>query len=1048
MKKKHLLVILFSFLAGALQAATVSKNDALQKAWQFLGGRQAAARGTQNQSLSLRTAYEGSAYYVFNNGENGGFVIVSADDRTPAVLGYSDRGTFDPQDVPDNMRAFLQGYADEIAHIPATATAASRSQQRAAVRSSISPLVTTEWNQRAPYNNLCPTIGGERCVTGCVATAMAQLMNYHGWPVDETKGIPGYTNGIPVAALPATKFNWTLMQNSYDAADKSDAAQEVAKLMQYCGASVQMGYGVSSSSAVTANIVTALKNYFDYDAAARYVYRTDYGYSEWVALLYNELAEGRPMVLDGQSTGGGHAFVCDGYDEDDFFHINWGWGGMSDGYFRLSNLMPPTQGTGGSSSSDGYNLELGATIGVQKNIGSVPDDHKLTVSDMLIMTDVVGGKAVTATTNSYTRNNTSTNFQVGVYSKFWNKTGSTKTFDYGWRLKKDGVSYGQKSTNPSSIDNNTAAIPGDWFSFGDGLENGTYQIVAICKLNGTEEWVECLDIENYYLEAVIDGTNMTVTAKMPAEPSLSATISDCNQLMLGVAQEVSVTMTNSGQGDFHGDIVLVFQSGNAIYQKLGGTSLDIPTGQSRTWTVSIVPTVSGTFNLIARNGTFTKGKDIASQNVTIGTPNATVNINSTYVDNSTNGTIYGNTFKVTYTATNNSPDAYKYGITAMLYKITSGNMGALDAEKTDNTVIEPGASKVYTFEFPELEYGERYFCKVYYYSINGTTRTAHQSGGGYAYTISHGFVTVDAAGNVTASAPTSSVTVPAGAVAVDLRGQSTVTSVTANSNPNTVYLLDAGAAVPTGVSGNIVKGDAAETITLTDGSDFKTPVAFTAGTVSYSRTFTQGSTGTGGWSTLILPFDVETVTVGGETIDWFHTADATNGRFWVRKFVSDGAVTVTFDYTDKIEANTPYIIAVPGDTWGEQYDLRDKTLVFSGTNKSVSSTSAVTSGNYYKMIGSTVSTAQSQVYDLNAGGSSFVLGDAQIAPFRAYFKASDIAYATTALQITSPGSGTTAVGQLPASIALPEAVYSLDGRRLTVVPAHGVYIKNGKKYVK
>ena len=266
-------------------------------------------------------------------------------------------------------------------------------------------------------------------------------------------------------------------------------------------------------------------------------------------------------------------------------------------------------------------------------------------------------------------------------------------------------------------------------------------------------------------------------------------------------------------------------------------------------------------------------------------------------------------------------------------------------------------------------------------------------------------------------------------------------------------MLDDNASVPNGVTGNIVKGGAAETLSIVDGCNFSTPIEFSATQASYTRTFTLPATAAGGWSTLIVPFDVDKVYLGEEEIDWFHNAEATNGRFWVRQFVSDGNGSVTFDYTDRIKANTPYIVAVPGNAWGEQWNLVGKSIVFKGSNKEVNTAKAVTSGNYYKFTGTTTQTTQTDVYTLNETGTTFVLGNATVSPFRAYFKAADLAYAASALAITSPSSQTTAIGQLPAVIgtpaAMPQEVYTLDGRRVSGGQMKkGVYIVGGKKVIK
>lgn len=1059
MKQRHILLILLSLFVSVLQAATVNKQDALQKAQQFVAGRQAAARGGAGQAQSLQSALDNSYYYVFNIGTDGGFVIVSGDDRTPEILGYSDAGHFDAQNIPDNMRAFLQGYADEIQNLPETMPAASRGvgQKKAAVRSSIAPLLTTLWNQRAPYYNNCPEItSGNRALTGCVATAMAQVMNFHQYPdkAKATEAIPGYTPtgqnaGPAVSSLASTTFDWDLMRNEYDGTDKSTAAQEVAKLMQYCGASVQMNYGVSASGANTPDVVNALISYFDYDAGAKYAYRSDYGYGEWLTLLYTELANNRPVLMGGKSTGGGHAFVCDGFDEDDFFHINWGWGGLSNGYFRLANLTPDTQGAGGSSTNDGYNLSLGACVGVQPNTGK-DEDLRLTTTTVTLSDN----PQYVSLTRMYNGN-----FQIYPSFSILNKNGKAASFTFGCRLTKndetiaDFVLIGDATEIPNNggYDGCGATI-----QFGNGLEDGTYKLIGISKY-GTNDWEACNGSDECYVECVITGNTLTTTPVLPVEKTVNLSVtgfSGTDNMTFCIAKSVTATIANTGNADFHGDITLVFMNGNNIHQKLGGSVLDIPAGESKNLTLNISPEIIGTFYLTVLNGVY-NGTIVGSKDVTIAQSSDVVNIADTdlYV-NSSGSKIYGNTFETGITLTNNSDDAYRYGVTAELYKIKEGNSGSLVNSKTDNEVLASGVTKQYSFKFPELEYGETYFCYINYFSFNGTTRMVHRNGG-YSYTIEHGFVTVDAEGNVTASAPTVSVTIPANAVAVDLRGQTTITNVnaTANTNPNKVYLLDDNASVPTGVTGNIVKGGAAETLSIVDGSNFSTPIAFSATQASYTRTFTLPATAAGGWSTLIVPFDVDKVYLGEEEIDWFHNAEATNGRFWVRKFVSDGNGSVSFDYTDQIKANTPYIIAVPGNAWGEQWNLVNKSIVFKGTNKEVNTAKAVASGNYYKFTGTTTQTAQDDVYTLNETGTTFVLGNAPVSPFRAYFKAADLAFATSALTITSASDVPTAIGQLPAEIAtpaaMPKVVYTLDGRRVTSSQMKkGVYIVGGKKIIK
>lgn len=1028
---KHRLTFLLSLLLTAVvaMAAQVSREEAQSTAEQFMAARYASARGGVFHSR-VRMVVAERAYYVFNVGESEGFVIVSRDDRAPAILGYSDEGFYNPLGSPDNMEAFLQGYADEIGQLPATANARAAAPKRV-VRNSISPLLTTLWKQGSPYNDQCPTVGGQRAVTGCVATALAQVMNYHQYPIAATKA---------VGSLASTTFDWNKMHDSYKAGDD---ASEVAKLMHYCGVAVQMNYGADASSAASEKTVTALIDYFDYDAGAKYVKRSGFGYTDWVALLYNELASQRPVLMGGQSTGGGHAFVCDGYDEEDFFHINWGWGGLSNGYFRLSNLAPDNQGTGGSTTSDGYNLDLGAAIGVQPNKGTVLGTVCLTT------TEVKWGEG--SQYYAWTKMSNG-NFQIFPIFSFTNDTGRDSSFRYGMRLLKDDATVADFLLQDkfTTIPNGTTKITGSTIQFGNGLADGTYRLIGIYQASGGD-WTACEDADKRYIECVISGSDLTAEIKNLGgeKPVLSVTgITGTDGLSYYMPQDVTVTLANSGDGDFNGDITLELISGYTVYQKLGGAVADIPAGESRSITVTISPVRTGSFELAVVQGFFLDGDVLGTKPVSISAPSGNVNIAmSDYKNNNTGKIIYGNTFKASITAANSGSD-YKYGFTAKLYKSTGGGSGTLAYEKTDNTVLPAGATQTYDFEFPDLEYGEEYFCYVGYYTFSGNTRTYHNTGG-FAYTMAHGFVTIDADGTVTAEAPAASVTIPGNAIAVDLRGQDVVATVTPNDNPNCLYLLDEGAAVPAGIEGmNIVKGSTAETIVLTDGKDFVAPEPFTAATVSYSRTFATGSDGHGGWTTLVVPFDVDKVTVDGVEKQWLQSATDTGKHFWVKKLVSDDTGSVTFEDTEKIEANTPYLIAVPDNTWGDEWDLSGKTLVFTGYDKTVSTEKAVVSGDCYRFSGTTRSLVLTAAYAVNAGGTAFERGDVTVDPFRACFTPYSATNAVDVLQINLTASIPTAVSTLPAE-RRDDAVYTLDGRRVSVADMmKGVFIKNGKKFVR
>ena len=297
------------------------------------------------------------AVYVFN-GEDG-FVLVSAEDDARAILGYSDHGRFDATDMPENMQFWLQMYADELASKP-TSSLKGRVQRRTAAQTqaiypTISPILgEVEWGQDEPYNNLCPTVGGERSVTGCVATAISQIMYAHKYP---TKGIGSKTyttesHGLQLNVnFGATTYDWGNMLPYYKNNYNSTQANAVATLMYHVGVAADMDYAPDGSGAISSAALAAITEYFGYNKSI-HVLPKDFMKEETVLqTVASDLQEGRPVYISGSTVNQeGHAFVCDGMQSDGYLHINWGWNGSGNGYFALSALDPENQGTGGSAS--------------------------------------------------------------------------------------------------------------------------------------------------------------------------------------------------------------------------------------------------------------------------------------------------------------------------------------------------------------------------------------------------------------------------------------------------------------------------------------------------------------------------------------------------------------------------------------------------------------------------------------------------------------------------------------------------------------------------
>ena len=310
-------------------------------------------------------------YYVFDRGNNEGYVIASGDDQTIDVLGYTTSGSFDYEQLPPQLQDLLEAYERQITAIQAGAPVLKAPANHPKVET----FMSCKWSQGAPYNNLCPLDDGKRSVTGCVATAMAQILYYNREKsVTETMAdIPGFTTNTKGIAVPGIEagapIDWDNMKDTYSSATELQK-QAVAQLMLYCGVSVKMDYTNSSSGAQSHDAYEAFAKYFGYGKSVRYVdYTTVTSDDEWDRIVYDEMQAGRPVYVSGANSEVGHAFVADGYDGNLRYHINWGWGGQSDGYYYLTNLTPGDgQGIGGS--SDGYNGWKEIIVGIEpENFG-------------------------------------------------------------------------------------------------------------------------------------------------------------------------------------------------------------------------------------------------------------------------------------------------------------------------------------------------------------------------------------------------------------------------------------------------------------------------------------------------------------------------------------------------------------------------------------------------------------------------------------------------------------------------------------------------------
>ena len=356
-------------ISQSLPARQLTAEQALTRAISQSGKAMRMNVPSSGSQLALAYAVKTdgiASVYVFNR-TGGGFYVLSGSDNAPAILGYSDNGTIDPATMPPAFKDWLEIYGKDIYNGEKNKCPVIFAPLDPNMKS-VAPIIKTKWNQDAPYNSMCPDLFGYKTYTGCVATAMAQVMKSHEWPLqgsgsNKYEWQEGDTLSLDFSKI---KFDWANMLDSYSGEYTQKQADAVATLMYAAGVSSDMNYTTKGSGTTSWKAGRAFINNFGYDKSLQYLMRDYYHLPEWTKMVYGELDSGRAVYYSGSNAEIGHAFILDGYDSSTgFFHVNWGWGGSSDGYYSMITLDPgSSQGIGGS--TEGYYGSQGAMIGLKK----------------------------------------------------------------------------------------------------------------------------------------------------------------------------------------------------------------------------------------------------------------------------------------------------------------------------------------------------------------------------------------------------------------------------------------------------------------------------------------------------------------------------------------------------------------------------------------------------------------------------------------------------------------------------------------------------------
>ncbi len=1039
--KRFFTLCALAVFALALTAGPVDKQTALGIAKDFFSGKGIEMRQSRAAFKAPRaaSASDNAYYYVFNAGNDKGFVVVSGDDRTPQVLGYTDSGTFVEDEMPENMRSWLNHYADEIKYlddnnIQRTESSESKGMKKASkAHHSIAPLLTCLWDQGNPYNISCPdyynadgTTG--RSATGCVATAIAQVLYFHKFPAQTKRTIPSLSNTYTLddkttkkVTLPAiranTKIDWDNMLDKYNGSETDEQKKAVGDLMLLVGQAVKMGYGASSGSSY-ANSRKLFVDYLGYDDGVQILRSDNYGIQEWFEMMYDELAAGYPIAYGGSSTGGGHAFVVDGFDGDQLFHLNWGWSGGSNGYFLITVLNPGDQGIGGSTSADGYSMGQDAIMYLRAEDDGIPYDNSDTSHQTINDTSISG---------------------TTIKSNYINWTGSTKSFT-GAIVMADETGTLVPISNVETVYslNKDTYVTWSFNLKGKFTTPGTYKITPASKVVVATKWQPLYNLKDEYIRAdVDDDLNVTLTY---VQPVYDMEITDWyfpGSLVKGEQQNVTVTFKNNGS-EFLKEVGLyaskTSNKGGSVSRALVG----VKAGETNVITFYFKPTESGTYNLwIAPSS---DSNDVIGQTTVEITDENTHKANLRFNSMKLSNNAIGGRAIGTVSVKNNASADFKGKIKLQLWiKALEGNTFWSSSSTQEEIEVAAGKSTSVAFDFQNLENNRTYIICAYYTNQNGELDNAGLTYD-HSFTTKEGLAYWNNFGVVSGYASAASVTLLDNVCGVLIDGA--FTKVTPGGNTNAIYAVTSGTTMPTGLDGyNTVENGKSDNITLTSSEAYAVPTNFTAAKATFSHTFDKACDGTSGYSVITMPFAPSSITIDGVEV-----TPNTAGGIIIKEFsAEDDNNTVLFADATELRGSTPYVIGAPEQLVG-------KTVVFSADNAeftAIDKDQMVVGSEHFLFHGTTVTQRLNYCYILNSDGSGF---DYSATSVKKNVKGG---YFTTKLadglrpESISIAGDPTGIDEVTAPDTANAQAYDLQGRRIDPqTMTKGIYVINGKKYIK
>ena len=1018
MKQLLILLIISLFTLSAKAAPTISQQQAMEKGKAFLEQRQShGAKTRSSQAFNLVAVETGMAHIYAFNASDDGFVIVSGNDAMP-ILGYSDTGRIDGDNMPPALKRLLESYDMQMV------VAGTRADNViSGIKTDIQPMLKAKWGQDNPYNNYTPPFTDDEgkedhCPTGCVATAMAQVLYYYRWPEYTTTTITAYSEGED---LEPVAFQWDAMQDVYDKNASQESQDAVATLMQYCAYALRSTFGIKSTASNTEWLYMALYRYFSFDKQSLSVLkRSHVDEYEFFDTVYGELSQGHPVIMGGDA----HEFVCDGYQAN-YYHINWGWSGSDDGYYLLDSHTRCEKAAIGKAK----HFPDEALIGMRKTTEPYSEEFKAKLTTIAL-------QLAKPTVTPYTRTGDTDFPTINLLYGFQNYSeDASKTFDAGLALYQNGeflkVLYELKDVK---VTDNSEEMGRDVsVTFGQGLADGSYDIMPISRKSGSSDWLPNEDFKPYYINAVIAGDKMTLTVYPRSLSYIVNSITFEGKLVAGEPVKAIANVTNPNQNRVQTTIILC-----------GGLSSDEPefcynyegigAGETKDLVFDFIPKKAGTWTCYLWNDKCFYGdgaklivKEQDSPSEADMSIKLACSVKTDFAEKDGDGyTLYGHVLNSVVTFRNPSADQEFYGKLEVLLSLQGSRGDSINLERIEKTVrIEPNGSYDIPFHSQRLQTGQSYTLYATEDPDDNNLIVTYTSVAAISTYMSDGTIKTDR--NMT------DYTVPEKALCVELADQG-VTKITPNTNPNCLYILNDKDVLPEGITEkNVVRcgdnGATAEELELNDSYGFITSLAFVAKKASYVRTFTAAECSD--YTTLVLPFTATTITANSQPV-----------ALSLYEFTGDqpGKVYVSEVSSAMPEAGTPYLVKFTDQS------LADQPVTFTGQNTDIFETYVPVSAGSYQFVSNMFAKQDDtiEMYTFKAGTSgTSIPKQTECAAFRAYFKSLDYYGLYQELSIENTSTGIATVKEISPSAS--EVLYDLQGRRINGQPTHGIYIKGHRK---